>query len=122
MRASMRPASWSFSNAAPSRSSGRKRSIASGLGYFRRASGPPGEARARATLRPLVAPVDAAAAMAGRPYEYIGAGDPLADEVDRASTDLEGLRLRDGLGIDVDAALARIDGSWIEGQVDAAIL
>jgi hypothetical protein len=85
-------------------------------------TGSTAEARAWTTLGPLLAPADGPAAMAGRPYEYLGPRDPLAEEVDRTSRDLEGLRLRDGLAVDVEQALSKVTMGWIERQVEAAIL
>lgn len=73
-------------------------------------------------LGPLLAPPAAPDAFHGRQYEYVGVGDPLGDEADQATTDLEGLALRDSLGFDVDAALAKVTPDWIETQVESAIL
>jgi hypothetical protein len=80
------------------------------------------EARALDTLLPLLAATDDTAALCGRPYEYIGPLDPLAEEVDRTSGELEGLRLRDRLALDVDQAMAGMTPEWIERQVESAIL
>src|SRR5919197_5460139 len=79
-------------------------------------------ALALAALAPLMAWPDAPDAFRGRWYEYVGEGDPLADEADRASRDFEGLALRPGLGFDVETALAKVTSDWIEAQVESAIL
>lgn len=73
-------------------------------------------------LAPLITSPDAPDAFMGRVYEYVGEGDPLGDEADQATEELEGLRLRDSLGIDVEAALAKVTTEWIETQVESAIL
>ena len=78
--------------------------------------------RAQELLSPLLSSPDAPDAFRGRLYEYVGAGDPLGDEADQATEDLEGLRLRDSLGIDIEAALAKVTTEWIETQVESAIL
>jgi hypothetical protein len=73
-------------------------------------------------LGPLLAPADAPEAFRGRVYEYVGTGDPLGDEADQATEELEGLCLRDSLGIDLEAALEKVTTAWIEAQVESAIL
>ena len=78
--------------------------------------------RALAALGPLLAWPDAPDAFRGRWYEYVGEGDPLADEADRATGDLEGLPLRAGLGFEVAGALGKVTPEWIEAQVESAIL
>lgn len=78
--------------------------------------------QALAALAPLMAWPDAPDAFRGRWYEYVGEGDPLADEADRATGDLEGLALRPGLGFDTETALAKVTTDWIEAQVESAIL
>jgi hypothetical protein len=73
-------------------------------------------------MGPLLAAPGAPDAFRGRWFEYVGPGDPLGDEADRATEDLEGLSLRDSLGLDVAAVLAKVTTEWIERQVESAIL
>jgi Pyoverdine/dityrosine biosynthesis protein len=79
-------------------------------------------AEAHKCLSPLLSPPDGSEAFYGRRYENLGATDRLRAIADGATSDLEGLPLRDSLGCDVDTALARVTPQWIEDQVESAIL
>src|SRR5438094_796680 len=78
--------------------------------------------RARDALAPLIASPSAPDAFPGRAYECLGPGDPLREEAERATEDLESLPLHERTNLDVDTALAKVTTGWIEAQVEAAIL
>jgi Pyoverdine/dityrosine biosynthesis protein len=79
-------------------------------------------ARAHECLAPLLSPPEGSDAFYGRRYEDSGVNDRLSVIADTATSDLEGLRLRDSLACDVDTVLATITPQWIEDQVESAIL
>lgn len=79
-------------------------------------------ARARDCLVPFLTTPDAPDAFRGRLYEYVGQRDPLSDEADVATNDLEGFPLRDSLDCKVQTVLDKITPEWIEAQVESAIL
>src|SRR5438552_12228690 len=78
--------------------------------------------RARDALAPLIASPSAPDAFPGRAYECLGPGDPLREEAERATEDLESLPLHERTNLDVDTALAKVTTGWIEAQVEAGIL
>jgi hypothetical protein len=79
-------------------------------------------AQAHKCLSPLLSPPDGPEAFYGRRYENLGASDRLSAIADIATSDLEGLPLRDSLGGDMDTVLGTITPQWIEDQVESAIL
>jgi Pyoverdine/dityrosine biosynthesis protein len=79
-------------------------------------------AQAHRCLVPLLSSPGASGAFSGRRYEHLEGSHRLSAIADTATSDLEGLPLRDSLPRDIDSVLATITPQWIEDQVEAAIL
>lgn len=78
--------------------------------------------RARMALAPLLRADVPGPHLAGRPFEYVGRGDPLADDADLATGHREGVLFRSLTRTQVAAGLARVTPEWIAAQVEGAIV
>src|SRR5436309_14066095 len=78
--------------------------------------------RARDALAPLIASPSAPDAFPRRAYECLAPGDPLREEAERATEDLESLPLHERTNLVVGTALPKVTTGWTEAQVEAAFL